>query len=45
MLADASDPWFYDAYVLLEDMGDAYQDLVDEVAAGLRRLPGTSNLN
>lgn len=41
-LANAPDWVYYDAYVIVLDLADAYQDLVDEVAVGIRRLPQRS---
>jgi hypothetical protein len=38
-LALAPEPVFYDAWVQLNELADAYQDLVDELRAGTRRLP------
>ncbi|MFG1795795.1 hypothetical protein [Nocardia sp. NPDC049149] len=38
-LAAAPDGLFYDASVQLSELGDAYQDLVDELEQGTRRLP------
>ncbi|WP_063824881.1 hypothetical protein [Nocardia pseudovaccinii] len=39
-LANAPEPVFYDAKVRLDEIGDAYQDLIDELLLGQRRLPG-----
>ncbi|WP_429454961.1 DUF4254 domain-containing protein [Nocardia sp. GP40] len=41
-LANAPDWVYYDAYVIVLDLANAYQDLVDEVAVGIRRLPQRS---
>ncbi|WP_433202157.1 DUF4254 domain-containing protein [Nocardia sp. CA-107356] len=38
-LAHAPEAVFYDAWVQLNELADAYQDLVDELRAGTRRLP------
>ncbi|MET8875725.1 hypothetical protein [Nocardia sp. NPDC004604] len=38
-LAAAPDVLFYDASVRLAEAADAYQDLADELACGIRRLP------
>ncbi|WP_327116544.1 hypothetical protein OHB12_04905 [Nocardia sp. NBC_01730] len=41
-LADAPDPVLYDAQVRLDEMAAAYQDLMDELAAGTRRVPSVA---
>ncbi|MFX0576733.1 DUF4254 domain-containing protein [Nocardia nepalensis] len=38
-LAQAPEAVFYDAWVQLNELADAYQDLVDELRAGIGRLP------
>ncbi|MFQ6395254.1 hypothetical protein ACLMAJ_17520 [Nocardia sp. KC 131] len=38
-LAQAPDAVFYDAWVRVNELADHYQDLVDELRAGTRRLP------
>ncbi|RJO74820.1 DUF4254 domain-containing protein [Nocardia panacis] len=38
-LACAPDPVFYDAWVCLAEQADAYQDLVDDLRCGARKLP------
>jgi hypothetical protein len=38
-LSRASDAVFYDAWVQLNELADGYQDLVEELHAGTRRLP------
>ncbi|MFX0581030.1 hypothetical protein [Nocardia nepalensis] len=40
-LAHAPEPVFYDAQLRLDEMGDAYRDLIDELRLGRRRLPDT----
>lgn len=37
----APEPVFYDALLWLDEMGDAYSDLIDELRLGRRRLPDT----
>jgi hypothetical protein len=38
-LSQAPDAVFYDAWVRLNELADVYQDLVDDLCAGTRRLP------
>ncbi|QIS14466.1 DUF4254 domain-containing protein [Nocardia arthritidis] len=38
-LAQAPEPVFYDAWVRLVELADTYQDLVEELRVGTRRLP------
>ncbi|MEU2032561.1 DUF4254 domain-containing protein [Nocardia amamiensis] len=38
-LAAAPDGLFHDASAQLDELGDAYQDLADDLARGIRRLP------
>jgi hypothetical protein len=38
-LSQAPDAVFYDAWVQLNELADTYQDLIDELRAGTRRLP------
>ncbi|MFD0364442.1 DUF4254 domain-containing protein [Nocardia sp. GCM10030253] len=38
-LAQAPDAVFYDAWVRVNELADIYQDLIDELRAGTRRLP------
>ncbi|GAA5083486.1 hypothetical protein [Nocardia iowensis] len=38
-LAHAPEPVFYDAWVQIEEMADGYQDLIDDLRIGIRRLP------
>ncbi|MFE9328186.1 hypothetical protein ACIHDR_43280 [Nocardia sp. NPDC052278] len=42
-LAHAPEPVFYDAQLRLDEMGDAYRDLIDELRVGRRRLPDTGH--
>ena len=39
-LSEAPEPVFYDAWVQLNELADSYQDLVDGLREGTRRLPG-----
>ncbi|WP_406279130.1 hypothetical protein OH799_11440 [Nocardia sp. NBC_00881] len=38
-LAAAPDGLFYDVRAQVDEFGDAYQDLADDLACGIRRLP------
>lgn len=38
-LAFAPEAVFYDAWVQIEEMADGYQDLIDDLRSGIRRLP------
>ncbi|WP_141717530.1 DUF4254 domain-containing protein [Nocardia altamirensis] len=38
-LAHAPEAVFYDAWVQIDELADVYQDLIDDLRAGLRRLP------
>ncbi|WP_433656777.1 DUF4254 domain-containing protein [Nocardia sp. CA-128927] len=38
-LAFAPEAVFYDAWVQIEEMADGYQDLIDDLRNGIRRLP------
>ncbi|MGV9333107.1 DUF4254 domain-containing protein [Nocardia sp. NPDC003726] len=38
-LAHAPESVFYDAWVRIDELADGYQDLVDDLRAGTRRLP------
>ncbi|MFI6045654.1 DUF4254 domain-containing protein [Nocardia sp. NPDC051321] len=38
-LAFAPEAVFYDAWVQIEEMADGYQDLIDDLRTGIRRLP------
>ncbi|MFI9510088.1 DUF4254 domain-containing protein [Nocardia sp. NPDC052566] len=38
-LSQAPEPVFYDAWVRLNELADTYQDLVDDLRTGTKRLP------